>query len=342
VAKLCVGFLLLIQSSGFAFAQPASTDERRPLIAQAVCTGIGAKFASGDNAIISFNAGKFRVEGARGSLTIYENSVQLTEVSGFSYKNYTACIEVVLSSFERNRPTEDPNKFYDAFMAAYELSDALHVGTCLQSAASGGLYFGDMQNNNLPTQEDFIAKAVVSIGKSVERRIKRVFDRTTNVTETLKRDLRIYRLFPGRLYPYFEAEKIQSLNEFMKDFASARMEDYLELGRTAGRMNRMFHSIGVLSAFLQTTQGQFDDRARRANASFPPSLQCLYQLYSQDIARLKQTAVDVGIEAMDVPAVQEAVTAGRTFAAASGPSPRDLFNRRVATRVRQAIRTSPN
>src|SRR4051794_773813 len=116
-------FVLFVQSSGLAFAQPASTDERRPHIAQAVCTGIGAKFVTGDNATISFKEGRFRVEGARGSLTVFEDSAPLTEISDFSYNGYTACVEAVLASFERNRPAEDPNRFYDAFMAAFELSD---------------------------------------------------------------------------------------------------------------------------------------------------------------------------------------------------------------------------
>jgi hypothetical protein len=340
--RTCAGSSVLFAlSAGVAFAQTPSTDERRPLIAREVCN-IGAKFASGDNATVSFNAGRFRVEGARGSLTIYEGSVRLTEVPGFSYKGYTDCIELVLASFERNRPAEDPNKFYDAFMAAYELSDVLHIGTCMRSAATGGIYIGDMQNNNLPVQEDFIAKLIISVGKSVERRIKRAFGRSTAVTENLKRDLRIYRLYAGRLHPYFEPENIQTQNEFMKDFASARMEEYIELGRTAGRMNRMFYNMTVLSAFLQTSQGQFDERARRANTYFPSSLQCLERLYIQDIGRLRQAAAEVSVEGMDIPSIPDAIAAGRAFAGGHDVSPRDLFNRRVPTRVRQSIRASSN
>jgi hypothetical protein len=126
-----------------AHAQSLSGDERRALIARDVCQ-IGAKFIDADSPNISFQAGQFRVEGARGSITVFEGTTPLAQIPGFTYESYQNCIRKILVGFERSQRAGDSSQFLEAFTASFELNDALNVGTCMRPAAMAGFYNGDL------------------------------------------------------------------------------------------------------------------------------------------------------------------------------------------------------
>ncbi len=65
------------------------------LAARDVCTGIFPKFANtpDTDGEISYDQGKFKVVRAKSSVTVFEDNVQLAQVSKFDFANYNLCVE---------------------------------------------------------------------------------------------------------------------------------------------------------------------------------------------------------------------------------------------------------
>lgn len=255
-------------ASAEAAAQSSSFDERRALIARDVCVGPLARFANVQSGDVSFQDGRFRVERAGGSVTVFENSLRVTELPGFTYTSYDNCVERYLSGAERTRRAEDSKRQNDAFLAGYELAEILSVGICLRSAAMGGFYFGDRQSSNIPFQEDQLRKLLLSTGKSIARRMRRLNAQAPQLD--LDSSLSFYRFVANRPVPYFDARDAQDLADQLTDAASASADDYVKLGLIVGRMNKTFQFSGGISALYQGAQGGFDARAARANQFLPP------------------------------------------------------------------------
>jgi hypothetical protein len=328
VRSLCLIVIgsALIASAG-ARAQ-SSSDERRALIARDVCVGPLARFANADSGNISFQDGRFRVERAGSSVTVFENSLRVTELPGFTYTSYDNCVERYLSGAERTRRAEDSKRQNDAFLAGYELAEILSVGICLRPAAMGGFYFGDTQSGNVPYQEDQLRKLLLSTGKSIARRMRRLNNQTSQLD--LESGLNFYRFVRDRAVPYFEVREAQDYADQLTDAASASAddEDHVKLGLIVGRMNKTFQLSGGISALYQTAQGGPDPmRAARANQFLPPTLDCLRSSYAQDAPRLRQALGVLGIQNVRPPPLMIATSQDVV----------ERFNNDVTSTIRQYI-----
>ncbi|WFU70026.1 hypothetical protein [Bradyrhizobium sp. CB2312] len=288
-------------ASAEAGAQSSSSDERRALIARDVCVGPLARFANADSGNISFQDGRFRVERAGSSVTVFENSLRVTELPGFTFTSYDNCVERFLSGAERTRKAEDSKRQNDAFLAGYELGEILSVGICLRSAAMGGFYFGDSQSGNIPYQEEQLRKLLLSTGKSIARRMRRLNNQAPQLD--LEGGLSFYHFVRDRPVPYFEVRDAQDYADQLTDAASASAddEDHVKLGLIVGRMNKTFQFSGGISALYQALRGGFDARSARADQFLPPTLDCLANTYSQDAPRLRQALAAVGIQNVKPP-----------------------------------------
>jgi hypothetical protein len=290
--------------------------------------GIAANFASANDGDITFQAGHFRVEKAHGSVTVFEGAVRVTEIPGFTYLSYNDCLDRLLSNFERTRRTEESKNFLEAFMTGYELNEMLNVGICLRSAAMGGFYIGDKQNDNEPVQQDVLKNLALAVSKSVVRRVKRFSGRDIDLN--LTDDLMYYRYYRDRSVPYFRPQSIQDQNDAVNDLAASDDEDYVAMGRITGKMKRTFVYFVGLSRVLQSVQGTFDDRAMRANNYFPSSLQCLHSVYLEDKSRLQQIMEDLNMsDILEIPDLEAAIANGEQF-----------FDQRVTAKIRQFIKTA--
>lgn len=322
---IVVGSALVLSAE--ATAQSPSSDERRALLARDVCVGPLARFANAQSGDVSFQDGRFRVERAGGSVTVFENSLRVTELPGFTYTSYDNCVERYLSGAERTRRAEDSKRQSDAFLAGYELGEILSVGICLRSAAMGGFYFGDRQSGNIPYQEDQLRKLLLSTGKSIARRMRRLNNRAPELD--LDSGLNFYRFVPDRPVPYFDTRDAQDFADQLTDVASASAEDedYVKLGLVVGRMDVTFKLSAGISALYQSVQGNFDARAARANQFLPPTLDCLASSYTQDTSRLRQALSSLGIQSVRAP----------PLVIATSQDVVERFNNDVTSSIKQTI-----
>jgi hypothetical protein len=320
------------------YAQSQTADERRPLIARDTCLAMATKFASGDT--VEFENGRFRVVKGAQSVTVYEGAVSIASIPGFTYSEFNRCLDIVISSLERARPSTDSKVLLEAFMAGYELSDVQNVGICIQSAAMGGFYIGDRTQGNVPLQRDRIEKFVLAVSTSVARRVKRFSNR--DVALDLVSYLRFYNYYPDRVVPYFSADAIQSSTEVINDVTTSNSEDYFNLGRVTGGLKRGFLYATFFTAILDSTQGRGDDRSFRAQNYLPSSLQCLRVSYEQGRSRLYQASRDLGIS-LQIPDFAQAVSNGHSIAGSlNGDNSwtERYFDERVTTRIRQLLRNT--
>src|SRR5262245_24557731 len=103
----CIIGLSVVLNARQAIAQAETVDQRRVYIARDVCNA-AAKFvdpSQGGN--ISYQAGQFSVQGAHGSITIYEGDTKITEIPGFTYNGYTDCINRIYATLDRERKAQD-------------------------------------------------------------------------------------------------------------------------------------------------------------------------------------------------------------------------------------------
>jgi hypothetical protein len=322
-------------TAGHAAAQQRSGDEQRFLIAKDVCN-VAAKYANavgGGN--ISYQAGKFRVEQGRGSITVFEGAVPLAQVPGFTYQSYVSCVSLVIGGIERTRsPTESGNPL-EAFTAGFELGNVQYVGTCLRSAAMGGFYSGFIQNDNAPAAVDEIRKLAVSASRSITRRVRRFSARDINLD--LSRDLRFYQFYPGKVVPYFDQGAIQGQDDAIFDVAPATGENYFRLGLATGRMQRVFDNIVALSAILQMAQG-----AVQMQTYYPQSAQCLNGTYRYGVASLQRALGDLRLGGLRIPDPNDAISEGRAAAIRANTNREksfitQLFYQNVTGRIRQSL-----
>lgn len=324
---LCLIGVALALCCARASAQSSSPDERRALLARDVCVGPLARFANAQDGNVSFQDGRFRVERAGSSVTVFENSLRVTELQGFTYTSYDSCVDRFLSASERTRRAEDSKRQNDAFLAGYELGGILSVGMCLRYAAMGGFYFGDRQSGNVPFQEDQLRKLLLSTGKSIARRMRRLNNRAPELD--LDNGLNFYRFVPDRPVPYFDMRDAQDFADQLTDVASASAddEDYVKLGLVVGRMDKTFQLSAGISALHQSVQGNFNARTARANQFLPPTLDCLASSYAQDTSRLRQALSNLGMQSVRAP----------PLVIATSQDVVERFNNDVTSSIRQAI-----
>ena len=312
-----------------ASAAEPSLDERRVLIARDVCAGFAANFATTQGGSISFSAGHFRVEGSQGTVTIFEGDVRLTEIPGFSYSTYNDCLDKVLSRLERTRKAEDSKRALEAFNASFELNQLLSTGICLQSAAKGGFYFGNLDQGGVPLEQRFLSEFLTVVAKSVERRL--VVFSGQHPELSLADGLKFYRYVPGRAVPYFDQITITRENAELSGAASAELEGYLAIGGISGQMRTVYEYIVGLTDLLQSGQGRFDERSVRLKTTVPPSLSCLWNAYRSDKEKLLREIKVLSIEGIvDVPNPMNATVASVSIGGE--------FDDKVTVRLRKYLR----
>jgi len=318
-----------------SFAQ-TSPDQDRTLIARDVCIGVGARFASGGN--ISYQAERFRVEQGRGSVTVFEGAVKITEIPGFTYTNYTNCLESVFSHFEKTRAVADSKNGPEIFSAVYELNTFLHIGICMSSAAKGGGSFIQIEPGR-ESLEEFFGKYSAAVSTSVSRRVKRYSGR--DIALGIAGRMQYYRYQPGRAVPYFERDSIQAANDAVQNVTSSQYDDYIRIARIAARMRQTFmYALGVSGGL---------DRARAYGeqlklSHYPAALDCLNGFYRNDSRNLREVAADLGINSPSVPTFETALSIGQAVARGQMRADRmfaqSFFEERVTATIRSAIRTS--
>jgi hypothetical protein len=155
----------------------------------------------------------------------------------------------------------------------------------------GCLYIGDMQGDNAPVQMEYLEKLVLSVSKSITRRVKHFSNKDIHLT--LVNDLQSYIYVQGRLVPYFSIDAIQASTDVVSDATPSGYEDYVDIGRIAGRMRRAF-LYGTLFLFLLQHPPN-PGGAYRAQMYLPRSLQCLENSYQRDRANIYEHARRLGI-----------------------------------------------
>jgi hypothetical protein len=314
-----------------AASQGQSIDEDRALVARDICVGIAAKFAHAPGGKISFEAGRFRVTDADGTLTVFEGSVPVARIPDFSFTEFVKCIKDFYSAFENARKQNEAGARLEAFSAGYELSDALTIGVCARSAAMGGFYIGDVQNDNVPLQKERVSQLVLALSKSAERRLSNLSRRP--ITFELAGKLKFYNFYQDRFVPYFDTEAIFTSLESFNDAMPATPREYGSLGLVVGRMKRTFLYSIEFSFVLRSVQTVFDDRANRARAFLPASLQCLARAYNEDMHRLRDAMDELGISTIErIPDLSTAYS--------MGTDGQYLFERTVTQKIRHFLKLS--
>jgi hypothetical protein len=319
-------------SAGPSYAQTIlGADQQRGLLARDVCLAMSTNFATGDS--ITYENGRFRVVKGTQSITVYEGATPLATVPGFTYTEYSHCLDIVLSGVESSRPAPDAKGTVEALTAGNELGEIQSIGLCAQSAAMGGLYIGDMQSDNAPVQMEYLEKLVLSVSKSITRRVKRFSNKEIRLT--LVNDLQFYNYVQGRLVPYFSIDAIQDSTDVVSDATPSGYEDYVDIGRIAGRMRRAFLYGTVFSFLLQRPPNP--GVAYRAQMYLPRSLQCLENSYQRDRANIYEYARRLGIS-LQVPEFNQAVSNGsRLVPNGDNVWAERFFDERVTVRLRDAI-----
>jgi hypothetical protein len=325
-------FLTLMVQSKEVSAQQQSSNLDRALVARDLCVGIAAKFANSPGANISFQSGQFKVDNANGTLTVFENTVPIAQIPGFTYTAYSQCLDRLIEGFDKGKRADEAKARLEAFSAGFELSDILNIGICVRSAAMGGFYIGDTSNDdNIPLKQQRLQQLTLAVSKSVNRRLSNL----TNQPAALDfvNSLRFYNFFPDRLVPYFPSDVIQTNIDSFFDIVPDDPHDYASLGVLVGRMKRSFVYGFGFSFILQTVQNGFDDRANRARASLPPSLHCLSRMFAEDANRLSSALSDLNISNVDsIPNFTSVVP--------YGPGGQFQFDQAVVSKLRQALRTN--
>jgi hypothetical protein len=313
-------------------AQQQSADIDRAQAARDICAGIAAKFANSPGAKISFESGRFRVDNATGTLTVFESAVPVAQIPGFTFTAYAICLDKLIEGFEKGRKREEAKAKLEAFSAGYELSEALNIGICVRSAAMGGFYIGDTQNDdNIPLRQQRLKELMLAISKSVNRRLTQLSNQSASVN--FVQDLQFYSFYQDRPVPYFTSDRIQTTMDSFYDIVPNDPHEYASLGALVGRLKRTYLYGFSFSFILQSTQNGFDDRANRARTFLPASLNCLARTYGEDTNRLKGALVDLNIS--NVSEIPDFVAA-----LSRGQQGQFLFDQAVASKLRQFLRSN--
>lgn len=315
-------------------AQSATTDEKRALIARDVCSGFSSKFISteDDSADVSFSQGRFTIKRNKGSVTVFEDSVPVTKIPGFTFTDYQECIESLIAAFERSRSASASKKNLEAFNAGYELNFALSIGVCLESAARGGMYLGNTEvDPPKPMDREELENQMFATSKSISARVKVI---TGEEIETqLNDDLMFYEFVPNRVVPYFETSMV---DDYMSELLSATEGDqseYVKLGAITAQMARVLPIAIVLNQFLSEARQRNDPRSIRLQRFLPSSLDCMKRHYSRNAGRLEQLTSELSVDAeFEVPQLQDLFF---------GNTPEELntyFDRVVTSPIRKFLR----
>ena len=321
----------------------------RAYIARDVCN-VAANFANAsDGGEIAREAGQFRVQKGRGSVTVYEGVGGLDEVPGFTYKDYNDCLERVISALERLNSSQDAAGSAVAFDAGYELGTVLNEGTCMRSAAKAGFYVGNPEYPGVPPrQQESLEKLATAASKSIARQVKKLSG--NDISLELERKVKFHRFYADQPFPYFAPEDIQEVMEFVHDAISSKYSDYLDLGFVVGRMERASEFIVMLSSMVEFLRNLADDRFKRAvNEYVPQSLACLRETYVIDQSRLQRRVDDLNLAGrISIPSVESALEAGRSASFTEKgigipPFARSthVFDELVTARIRQSLRAAP-
>ncbi|RUM13484.1 hypothetical protein EFD56_27920 [Rhizobium phaseoli] len=266
-------------------ASAQSPDEQRIYIARDVCAAFTAKWANAPGGSVTLDAGKFKVRGNSSTVTIFENSVKLAEIPGFSYSSFNECLDKIINGLEQSRKSAESKHQVEAFTAGAELGALLSIGKCLRSAAMGGFYLGDMDQGGSPIPGNTLSKMVAAIGKSVGKRLSRVSGEDLNVS--LDNRVSYYRFVQGREVPYFDTQDAVTITSALEDYLPPDLVDYWQGGILVGKMGTEFKFAVSFAQILSDARGRFDARSMRAQQFFPPTLQCLSNAYNDDIANLQ-------------------------------------------------------
>jgi hypothetical protein len=285
-----------------AFAQEATSDA---YAARDICVGVAAKFAhAAPGASITYNSGKFKIEGsAGGQVTVFEDSIPIATMQDFNYKDFSECIDKTLKGIQANEKKSEINRKLTIFNAAVELNSVLNVGTCMQSAATAGLYFGDLSQSNRAdgkniVSEDYYVKFLEALDVSLANRLKGAIDDDTRFT--LEDDIKFFRYVPGRFVPYFPMDAISKNNSYLSDNLDDEYLSFAELGKDVGTLTRLYGWYSTLLQFLYAG-AQYDPRSAPIRAS----LQCMDTPIRSLTSSINGLVDEIGFSDIDIPKLDD-------------------------------------
>jgi hypothetical protein len=194
-------FAVYICLSAAVGASASTIDDDRTLVARDICTGLAANFVHGSNADISFSAGRFTVSKASGNLTVFDGAVPVTEIKGFSYSDYLSCLQEMINDISSQQKSSQQQASIQILDGAFELNKTLAIGACLQSAAQGGYYMGNLENGAI-LQDTFYSAMFSSVSNSVDKRLKD--SGSPELRIDLNGNVQYYRFYQDREVPYFD------------------------------------------------------------------------------------------------------------------------------------------
>lgn len=279
-------------------AAEETVDERRVLIARAVCVGFGANFANTDGGDIKFQAGRFQVKDASNNLTVFEGAVKITEIPGFIYGDYTRCVEQLIKRFEYTRRKSDSKATLEAFNAALELNAVLSIGLCVEYAARYGLFFTDEQGLSRLDQNG-LTSMLVSASESISSRTKRFMEDSKKIDFSER--LEFYRYYPDKPIPYFRPDAINYYNTQLESGATTEATNYIGLGKSVGKLTWNYMYLWMFSRIMHAAIYRADDDGARARAAVPPTLGCLQNSYLAEKNNLESILEELNISGIDIP-----------------------------------------
>ena len=285
--------------SAFCVQPGAAADEATDaaFAARDICIGVAAKFGHGNG--LTFDAGKFKVDkGTNGQITIFENSVPLGQIPNFDYSNYTTCVSKFVDIFDLKMQKSESNRSLAIFNAAFELSNILSVGTCMQSTAMVGMYFGDMslksENAENVLGSDYFYKLLAATDRSLEKKIQRYLNQTA--TFSLESGVKYYRYGAYREIPYFDAATSGQYSGYLASFIDDELRPYSALGHKAASLVRLYGYAGVFIAFDRVFSAQPDPVSAQRRAAIRDGLRCIQFVYANLSATINQSIEDADIE----------------------------------------------
>ena len=320
----------------YAKADDATDDA---FAARDICVGVAAKFINANpGAVITFNAGKFKIEkGAEGRVTVFEDSVSIGQLPSFDYRSYTACIDSTMKVLDARRKRTELNKMLALFNAAYELNNVLYTGTCLQSTAMLGVYFGDMSQTNQfgsnMLSTEYFSKLLIATNTSLTARLQPYFG--NRVRFALDQDVKFFRYVAGREVPYFDLGTIGQYNSYISSNVSDEYRPYVALGSNAGALSRLYALFAVLLQLDRVYEAQFDPISVQKKTALRASLQCIRGPYSQIASSMRSHIEDADLS-LNVPVPQ----LERLFSISSQELNSDNTSVRFVSELRRQIKVT--
>ena len=246
------------------------------MVASNVCQGAISEITRAQGGKISANVGQYKIEGANGSVTISKGDRAV--FSGMTYDAFTSCLLEMKKSIAADRKASRIERQSAIFELALNLSETLHMGTCLRGAAQVGLYPGDMsQGTGTTVGDDALYTQIASIENVFSRKAQDLFRR--DLQFGLSEAVLFFRFVPGRSVPYFDGTTIGVANSLLAAQLVGDEQVVASMGRDIGAASKLANRYAVLPNLVQMIAQRDPQRAYFIQPGVQQSQQCIVALY---------------------------------------------------------------